>query len=257
MKNTGPPNRSAFTRMALMATAISPFVIGLGPPDTSGTYVSFTGGGGRSSYTTSSCGYTDHVRSSFYNAGMAADHRMDLKKGSAGKGSKLGPRYFSFGVSGNQGVGRTYEFQTLDSPYTGERLDERRYRWRHGDLGARAGFDWRHIGISAGVVELDGEPLPSLGFWIGDDIVYYSFSALEQPVSLNAVGETGVGIHAKNFRFWYGLSVPYGGSVSPTLKFGHAFESGTIGFSLLASPWGDDRLDYGASLQAQYRLPFQ
>lgn len=244
--------RIPLARIGLLGI-LSPFLVAFGPPDSAGTFVSVTGGGGRASYTTSSCGYTQHIRSAMYHGGVAIDHRERIHSPRT-----LLPGVVSVGVSAHTVTGNTYQFSTQDEPWTGERLDETRDRWRLEGVGARVGLDWRYVGLTMGALsgnpEFDLPVIPTFGLRIGRQ-VFYTLSLVEQPLDPMALGETGFGLKTEELGFWYGVRIPYQGALMPTFKMYRVFRNGEIGVNLMASPFGDERMDYGASVTAGFRLP--
>lgn len=259
MQIDGMDPRSKTRRVLIglaLAGILAPFVFAFGPPDSSGTYVSLNGGGGRVSYSYSSCGYTTHVRRAMYHGGGSVEHRMRTSPRSA----PLTPRLVTVGASASGAWGRTYQFDTRDSAYTGVRENEERDRWKVGTAGLRMGFDWKYVGLSGGAfMGFEGGQeavvLPSFGMRLGNTF-YYTVSVLEQPLSPLALGETGFGYKARDFGMWYGLRVPAAEEIVPTVKFARLFRAGEIGITLMAGP-GDDRIDYGGDVFLRYRLPFQ
>jgi hypothetical protein len=251
------PKSRVLIRLAL-AAILTPFVFAFGPPDSSGTYVSLNGGGGRASYSYSSCGYTTHVRSSMYHGGGSVEHRVK-PRGWKDPGS-LAPRLVTVGASGSGAWGRTYQYDTRDSGNTGERFNEERERWKIGTGGVRLGLDWRYVGLSGGAFTgfeggHDVVVLPSFGLRLGNTF-YYTLSVLEQPLSPMALGETGFGYKTRDFGMWYGLRAPVADELVPTVKFARIFRAGELGVTLMAGP-GDDRIDFGGEVFLRYRLPFQ
>ena len=251
-----PDSRHRLLIRVALAGLLAPFLFAFGPPDSSGTYVSLTGGGGRTSYSYSSCGYTTHVRNAMYQGAGSVEQRIRTQP----RSGPLVPRIVTLGASGSGISGRTYQYDTRDSDYTGERLNEERHHVLVGTAGLHVGLDWRYVGLSGGaLMGFQGgytpAILPSFGMRLGNTL-YYSFSMLEQPLSPLALVETGFGYKSRDYGVWYGVRAPYGGSIMPTAKFARIFREGELGVNLMAGP-GDDRIDYAGEVFLSCRLPNQ
>lgn len=239
----------------LVMLVIFPYLVGFAPLDSSGTFVSVSGGHGV--YPTASC--QNRYVNDYQEVAVSLDHRFQIKK--EGEESWITPAFFTFGgftqVGSDErtGYGTSEDLSTTSIGIS--------------TLGFHGELDWQWVGLDLGVLAADvpgGESpvLPRLGLRIGPPVFYVS-SSFAEGLPLYSDGNVinlGIGtcIGPAQFLAGWGGPVEDGAHAQGIVRMRYNFKPVTIGLTLQSggAPHSSDLIskeNYGVSAVVEVRLP--
>jgi hypothetical protein len=261
---------------------ILPFMVGFDFPDSTGTYIGASAGGGHYRFTPACSRYT--YGAAFQEGGFSVQHRKALAVPESGAPrSKLAPSHVTFAAGGNL-IHRRMTALSFDdapeyaggpprSPLPGDPVIGSQ-RDRIGWMGrTKVGFDWKWVGAEFGACLLDyghgrevGDTgiyediiaLPVLGLRLGNRDSFYGtvgFMESDPLVSGGGIVSLGMGIKASSTRIWYGYAAaPNEGSFQ--IKASQSREPFRFVLSGQVNPMQlGSKGEYALALGLGYKLP--
>lgn len=254
-------------RFALPVLAIFPFLVGFSPPDTSGTFISLSGGKGV--YPSASCNQS--FRNEYKEVALAVDHRVATIPPTEVPWSWLKPRYVTFGAFGELGanrktVGSSHNFDSTTSEITTSEAIE--------VGGLHLALDWKWAGVDMGgmainlpdLPDYDKSIMPRVGLRIGPPVFYVS-STIAAGLPLLSDGgllNLGIGSSLGAAQFWAGHGEGTGDMDVEILRMGYNFNPVSLNLTMQGDLVGNFpqlsqlkslKNDYGMALRLEFRLP--
>jgi hypothetical protein len=276
-------NVSILLRISLGLLAL-PLLLGFGFPDSTGTQVKISGGGGNYRFSPG-CSRFNYV-AHFQETEIALQHRIAIKPtdGVSPLWSKLAPSHIHFGANGgiiNKQIevlgydSTTNEFGQRRGPGPNEPRIGSRNKAIGFVAGAKVGLDWRWVGTVVGVSgnnyskgDTEGDnrtwgripkTLPILGLRLGnEDLIYVSGELMGSSPIASGGGalNLGVGGRVGATQIWGGIGgIPYEGEMA-IIKVSQPLGPVNLSFAGSLGVMDIPKIEeYGFAFGVGFRLP--